>query len=366
MVQKKIPFKEAKLEAEKEIEGSVPQQGKSYANAAAAATGMQSQAPNLSAPTTKTTRQRQSQSGPELPGALRAEALASAIDLRETLRSTKNSSNAEPTAPGSNWAHQTPKNKKKKRGRANKTQAKPGPNAAPAPQAAVDKQAPKPTNQPASKAGSNKATAPAPQAAVAKQASKPYKQPTTKVGHSKDPAPAPEAAGSQQATSAEQAPVPSSASAPQAASTEQAAETPLPSSDTEEMEVTSEPALQASEVNQHSKPVTVEKSKKGDSSAGSPATSPSSLKEGHSFAAAAIQSAQDNSKGRNKAEEGYNFEVQLAKQRARLRKPWSKKSRPKGEEPPLLTQNRFSPLDGYGFMDPEEIDPDASFPSDWC
>ena len=81
MVQKKIPFKAAKLEAEKEIEGSVPQQGKSYANAAAAATGMQTQAPYLSAPK-KSTTQKQSQSGTELPGAIRAEALAAAIDLR--------------------------------------------------------------------------------------------------------------------------------------------------------------------------------------------------------------------------------------------------------------------------------------------
>ena len=146
---------------------------------------------------------------------------------------------------------------------------------------------------------------------------------------------------------------------------EQAAETPLPSSDTEEMEVTSEPALQASEVKQDSKPVTAEKSNKGDSSAGSPVTSPSNLKEGHSFAAAAKEAAQDLNRQRNKPEEGYNFEVQLAKKNAK-KKPWSRKPRQKGDEPPVLIQNRFSPLDGYGFMDPEEIDPDASFPSGWC
>ena len=363
MVQKRIPFKAARLEAEKEIEGSVPQQGKSYANAAAAATGMQTQASNPSAPNTKKiTRQRQSQSGTELPGALRAEALASAIDLRETLRSTKNSSNAEPTAPGSNGAQQTPKNKKKKRGRANKTQAKPGQNTAPAPQAAVDKQAPGPAGRPASKAGQNKATAPAPQAAVAKQASKPGKQPTTKVGHSKDPASAPQATGST-SPSAEQAPVPSTTKAKPGAEMEQASETPLPASDAEsEMEVTSESAPQAAEVRQDSRPGTAEDNK-GDSS-GSPATSPNSLKNGLSFAAAAKEGPQTTSKEKEKSG-GYKFEVKIAKANAR-KKPWSRKPRQKGEEPPLLTQNRFAPLDGYGFMDPEEIDPNASFPSDLC
>ena len=358
MVQKKIPFKAARLEAEKEIEGSVPQQGKSYANAAAAATGMQTQAPNLSAPTTtKTTKQRSSQSGTELPGASRAEALASAIDLRETLRSTKNpkktknSSNAEPTAPGSNGAQQTPKNKKK-RGRANQTQAKPGQTTAPAPQAAVDKQAPKPTNQPASKAGANKATAPAPQAAVAKQASKPNKQPATKAGHSKDPASAPQAAGSKQSSpSAEQAPVPSTSKAKPGVETEQASKTPLPSSDTEsEMEVTSESAPQATEVKQDSQPVT--DNNKGDS-----------LKNGVSFAAAAKEGAQNKARTKiDRPKEAYNFEFKLANQRAK-KKSWSRKPRPNGDGP--VVQNKYTPLGWNLFEDPEEMDANVSFPSDW-
>ena len=358
MVQKKIPFKAARLEAEKEIEGSVPQQGKSYANAAAAATGMQTQAPNLSAPTTKkTTKQRSSQSGTELPGASRAEALASAIDLRETLRSTKNpkktknSSNAEPTAPGSNGAQQTPKNKKK-RGRANQTQAKPGQTTAPAPQAAVDKQAPKPTNQPASKAGANKATAPAPQAAVAKQASKPNKQPATKAGHSKDPASAPQAAGSKQSSpSAEQAPVPSTSKAKPGVETEQASKTPLPSSDTEsEMEVTSESAPQATEVKQDSQPVT--DNNKGDN-----------LKNGVSFAAAAKEGAQNKARTKiDRPKEAYNFEFKLANQRAK-KKSWSRKPRPNGDGP--VVQNKYTPLGWNLFEDPEEMDANVSFPSDW-
>ena len=370
MVQRKIPFKEARIQAEKEIEGSVPQVGRSFASAAAAANGRQ----NSNPPPTKKTQQRQSQSGPELPGAIRAEALAEAIDLRETLRSAKkNSSNAVPTAPGSNGAQQTPKSKKKNRGHKNKSQAKPGNTTASAPQAAVDKQATKPAKQPAAKAGQNRATAPTPQVAVAKQAPKPDQQPAPKAGQQKDPASAPQAAGSKQTPSVEQVPepVPSTSKAKpgdepaldlQAAGMEQASLTPLPSSDIEsEMEVT-ESAPQAT-VSQGSRPVTAESNNKGDSS-GSPATSPNSLKEGHSFAAAAKESAQ-KSKEINKAKEGYNFEVQLAKQRAK-RKPWSRKPRPKSDEPPLLTQNRFSPLDGYGEMDPEEIDPDASFPSDWC
>ena len=366
MVQKKIPFKAAKLEAEKEIEGSVPQQGKSYANAAAAATGMQTPTPNLSAPN-KTKSQKQSQSGTELPGAIRAEALAAAIDLRETLRATKNSTKAKPTAPGSNGAQKTPKSKKKNRGRANKAQAKPGNNTAPAPQAAVDKQAPKPAKQPASKAGHSSATVSAPQVTVAKQASKPNQRPAPKADQPKDPASAPQAAGSKQTTSAEQAPVPSTSKAKpgdtpapalQAAEMEQATETPLPSSDTEsEMEVTSESAPQATEVKQGTA-----EDNKGDSS-GSPATSPDSLKNGLSFAAAAKEGPQTTSKKETSG--GYKFEIKLAKANAR-KKPWSRKPRQKGEEPPIPTQNKFSPLDGYGFMDPEEIDPNASFPNDLC
>ena len=357
MVQKKIPFKEARLEAEKEIEGSVPQQGKSYANATATATGMQTRAANPSAPTNKTRSQKQSQSGTELPGAIRAEALASAIDLREKLRSAKNSSNAEPTAPGSNGAQQTPKNKKKKRGRANKTQAKPGQNTAPAPQAAVEKQAPKPAKLPASKAGPNRTTASAPQVAVGKQASKPDQQPAPKVGHTQDPASAPQAAGST-SPSAEQAPVPPTSKAKPGVEMEQASETPLPSSDAEsEMEVTSESAPQATEVKQGTA-----EDNKGDSS-GSPATSPNSLKNSLSFAAAAKEGPQTTSKKETSG--GYKFEIKLAKANAR-KKPWSRKPRQKGEEPPIPTQNKFSPLDGYGFMDPEEIDPNASFPNDLC
>ena len=366
MIQKKIPFKDAKLEAEKEIEGSVPQQGKSYANAAAAATGMQTPTPNLSAPN-KTKSQKQSQSGTELPGAIRAEALAAAIDLRETLRATKNSTKAKPTAPGSNGAQKTPKSKKKNRGRANKAQAKPGNNTAPAPQAAVDKQAPKPAKQPASKAGHSSATVSAPQVTVAKQASKPNQRPAPKADQPKDPASAPQAAGSKQTTSAEQAPVPSTSKAKpgdtpapalQAAEMEQATETPLPSSDTEsEMEVTSESAPQATEVKQGTA-----EDNKGDSS-GSPATSPDSLKNGLSFAAAAKEGPQTTSKKETSG--GYKFEIKLAKANAR-KKPWSRKPRQKGEEPPIPTQNKFSPLDGYGFMDPEEIDPNASFPNDLC
>ena len=51
MVQRKIPFKEARNLAEQEIEGSVPQVGKSFANAAAAANGRQNNNPP---PTKKT------------------------------------------------------------------------------------------------------------------------------------------------------------------------------------------------------------------------------------------------------------------------------------------------------------------------
>ena len=289
MVQKRIPFRAARLEAEQEIEGSVPHIGRSFANAAASATGMQTSNNNNTAPV-KTRQQKQSQNGTVIPENIRAEALAWAIDLRENLRSrSQKSTNATPTAPGSNGAKQTPQSKNKKGGRANKSQAKPGKTTAPAPQAAVDKQAPKPASKPAAKAGPNLAAASAPQAAAAKQAPKPNKQPATKPGDKKDPAPAPQAAGSKEKTrSAEQAPVPTTSKAKPGDEPAPASETPLPSSDAEtEMEVTSESAPQATEVKQDTQPVTAGKSNKGESS-GSPATSPSSLKEGHSFAAAAM------------------------------------------------------------------------------
>ena len=365
MVQKKIPFKAAKLEAEKEIEGSVPQQGKSYANAAAAATGMQTQTPNLSAPN-KTKSQKQSQTGTELPGAIRAEALAAAIDLRETLRSKRNSSNAKPTAPGSNGAQQTPKSKKN-RGRTNKAQAKPGNNTAPAPQAAVDKQAPKPANQPAPKAGHSSATDSAPQVAVAKQASKPNRRPASKAGHHNDPRPAPQAPGSQQVSpSPKQAPVPSTskakpgdnpASAPQAAAMERAEATALPPSDDEsEMEVTPAPASQVAEVVQNPQPVTDQNSK-------SPASSPNSLKNGFSFANAAQKGAKakQTNKEPHKPKDGYNFEFKLARQTAKG-KSRSDKTSSRGQETNFLSENRYSALDWSGFEDPEEMDENASFP----
>ena len=351
MVQKKIPFKEARLEAEREIEGSVPQKGKSYANAASAAIGMQAPTPNPPAPTKKP--QKQSQNGQGLPNAIRAEALALAIDLRETLR-TKNSSNAKPNAPRSNGAKQTPKSNP--RGPAKPAQAKPGKTTAPAPQAAVAK--------PAQKAGKkkSKAAAPAPQAAAATRAAKPDNQPAPKAGHLKDPASAPQVAGSQAAPSEKQAPVQTpSASAPQAAEVEQAVEIALPSSDNEsEMEVTSASAPQAAEVEQDPQPVTSDTNDLGDGSQ-STATSPNSLKKGFSFAAAAKERAQ--AKETKKPDEGYKFEMKLAKQRAR--RPWSKNSRPKSIEPPVSTQNRFGALgcsDWTGSQDPEELDDYASFP----
>ena len=357
MVQKKIPFKAARLEAEKEIEGSVPQKGKSYANAASAAIGMQTPAPNPPAPTSKKT-QKMSQNGEGLPNAVRAEALALAIDLRESLKTKRNSFNAKPNAPRSNGAKQTPKSKTKKGGPTNQTQAKPGKSTAPAPQAAADKQASKPAKQPAPKAGKNKAAASAPQAAVAKQASKPDK-------NHKDPASAPQAAGPPESvpSTSKAKPGDNPASAPQAAGMERALETALPSSDCEsEMEVTPAPASQAAEVKQDPKPGTASMEDQGTGSQ-SPASSPNSLKKDLSFAAAAKEGALAKSKERNKPEEGYNFEVKLAKQRAK--RPWSKNSRPKSIEPPVSTQNRFGALgcsDWTGSQDPEELDDYASFP----
>ena len=305
-----------------------------------------------------------SQNGEGLPNAIRAEALALAIDLRESLKTknssnaklTKNSSNAKPNAPRSNGVKQTPKSNPKKGGPAKTAQAKPGKTTAPAPQAAVAKPAPK--------AGKtkNKAPAPAPQAAAATQAAKPDKQPAPKAGHI-DPASAPQVAGSQAAPSEKQAPVQTtSAPAPQAAEVEQAVETALPSSDNEsEMEVTSASAPQAAEVEQDLQPVTTDKNDLGGGSQ-STDTSPNSLKKGFSFAAAAKERAQ--AKETKKPDEGYKFEMKLAKQRAR--RPWSKNSRPKTNELPVSTHNRFrfgdfDLSDWTGSQEPEELDENASF-----
>ena len=370
MIVKRIPFKQARQEAEKEIEGSVPQKGKSFANAATAATGMQTSniPPSYK---NKSTTQKMSQLGEGLPEAIRAEALALAKDLKESLKArndSRNSSNAKPNAQ----RPQGPKNKN--RGPVNKTQAKPGNSTAPAPQVAVAKQAKKPANQPVPKTGPKNPTAPTPKAAVNKQASRPDKPPAPQAG-TKDSASAPQAAGSMKPTPAKQAtkpvPPPSKARpgetpepAPQAAGMEQAVETALPSSDDEsEMEVTPASAPQAAGAKQIPQPVAGENKQRD--SPGSPVLSPKSPKEGLSFANAAQKGAKAKpaSKESQKPKGTYNFEIQLAKQTAKKR-TWSKKSKSK-DETSFLSENRYSPLTWSGFEDPEALDPNASFPDNY-
>ena len=370
MVVNKISFKEARIEAERQIEGSVPQKGKSFANAATTATGMQSSNNNPSSNLKRTT-QKMSQLGEGLPEAIRAEALALAKDLRESLKPkvvNRNSSNAKSNNPKS----QGPKNKN--RGPVNKNQAKPGNSTAPTPQAAVPKQAKKPANQPVPKTGPKPPTAATPKAAATKQASRPDKLPAPHAGP-KDSASAPQAAGSTNQSPAKQAtkPVPSSSKArpretpepaPQAAGMEQAVETALPSSDNEsEMEVTPASAPQAAEAEQISQPVAGKNNQRD--SPGSPALSPKSPKEGLSFANAAQKGAmvKPASKEPQKPKGTYNFEIQLAKQTAKKR-TWSKKSKSKGEST-FLSENRYSPLTWSGFEDPEALDPNASFPDNY-
>ena len=134
MNMKKIPFREAKVEADREIEDSVPQRGRSFANAAASAIGRQTPTPGLCVQCS-----RQTQIGVSLHEDVRAEALALASNLRTSLRS---GGNKQVPASNSSEAKQTNKNNKQRS--AKQTQAKPGNATAPAPQAAVDKQASKP------------------------------------------------------------------------------------------------------------------------------------------------------------------------------------------------------------------------------
>ena len=129
------------------------------------------------------------------------------------------------------------------------------------------------------------------------------------------------------------------------------------------MEVTPAPAPQAAEVKQNPKPGTAAMEDQGDGSQ-SPASSPNSLKKDLSFAAAAKEGALAKNNERNKPQEGYNFEVKLAKQRTR--RPWSKNSRLKSNEPPVSTHNRFrfgdfDLSDWTGSQEPEELDENASF-----
>ena len=144
MSQKKIPFREARVEADREIEDSVPQKGRSFANAAAAATGRQTPTPGLCSQCS-----RQTQIGVNLHEDVRAEAFALASNLGTSLRSR---GNKQVPAPKSTGAKQTNQNNKQRS--ANQTQAKPGQATAHAPQAAVTKQASKPL--------SNKSQAPKP------------------------------------------------------------------------------------------------------------------------------------------------------------------------------------------------------------
>ena len=349
MSQRKIPFKEAKLEAEKEIEGSVPQKGKSYASAATA--GTRAPAPNPSAPTTRNFDgiEMESQIGKGLPKAIRAEALALARNLGGTFRNRKESTSTQVEAPNTTGAKQAPKPNKKNQGSATQTQAKPGKATAPAPQAAEAKQASKPDKEPApktTKAGNNKGLAPTHQAARSQ-----------KVTPSSDPTSAPQAAGSEkEVTPAKQAAKPVSSSskakpgetptpAPQAVGMKQALETPLPTSDNEsEMEVASASTPQASEVQVSQ-------------------TSPNSLKNGVSFATAAKEGTQNKARTKiDRPKEAYNFEFKLANQRAK-KKSWSRKPRPNGDGP--VVQNKYTPLGWNLSEDPEEMDANVSFPSDW-
>ena len=95
MSQKKIPFKEARIEAEREIEDSVPQKGKSFADAAASAIGKQRSSPILFTPKVS----KQFQCGAVLPESVRAEAVALGNDLKEQLKSKSSKSKAQTPRP---------------------------------------------------------------------------------------------------------------------------------------------------------------------------------------------------------------------------------------------------------------------------
>ena len=195
MAENKIGFNEAKKLVEAS-EGSAPQKGKSFADAAASGIGPKKTAPKSKVALADWQICMITQFGSPLPEAIRAEALAMARKLRDELR-TKDASAQFSAEEQPAETEQAPKRTKKRARR--QPQAKPGGPPAPAPKAtganqahgpatasaskpAVTKQANGPAT-PNSQAKPGKAPAPVPKPAGAKQAREPKKsQPQTDLG----------------------------------------------------------------------------------------------------------------------------------------------------------------------------------------
>ena len=190
MAENKIGFNEAKKLVEAS-EGSAPQKGKSFADAAASGIGPKKPARNNTVALADWQICRITQFGSPLPEAIRAEALAMARKLRDELKTTKDASAQFSAEEQPAEKEQAPKRTKKRARR--QPQAKPGGPPAPAPKATGANQAHRPATASASKpavtkqangpATSNsqakpgKAPAAVPKPAGAKQAGEPKKSP---------------------------------------------------------------------------------------------------------------------------------------------------------------------------------------------
>ena len=169
MVEKKISFKEAKLIAKK-MEGSVPQGGRSFANAVSTGINTKNSAP-LATSKKSTFKERAVQFGLELPEAIHAEALALARELREDMKKTKSDASVQFTAEQPTEEKQS-KSQRRKAAKRRKLQASPGETPATATTVAGAKQAQRPASQNSqAKPGDTPTSAPKP--AGAKQAQEP-------------------------------------------------------------------------------------------------------------------------------------------------------------------------------------------------
>ena len=156
------------------MEGSVPQGGRSFANAVSTGINTKNSAP-LATSKKSTFKERAVQFGLELPEAIHAEALALARELREDMKKTKSDASVQFTAEQPTEEKQS-KSQRRKASKRRKLQASPGETPATATTVAGAKQAQRPASQNSqAKPGDTPTSAPKP--AGAKQAQEPA-QPT--------------------------------------------------------------------------------------------------------------------------------------------------------------------------------------------